>query len=458
MPYSPRAPHRARGRFILFHSTRAMEPDAQNAAAPAPQIRTYASDVAKLTGKPMPAGVKNEVANPRAPLPPPPAKIVPKAPTTDEKREEVLARLKTKSAPQASAPVVAPAAVIPNAPTTTEKREEVLARLKKQAPKAAPQPIAAVKTPEFTPGIPPISKDVPLPSPIHTYKTDFSDKTKSEGASPISVLAAQADASTPAPIAVRPKRSNMPLYVAGATVLIIAGGASMFFAYQIISGRPTLPQELAVSSLIFADQRVELSGNSDELTRGLVKMEELALSDGGVAIAYMTYATTTADKKEIRVAAQGGALVQALGLVAPNILLRNVGPASTLGVVASGGETRPFFVLRVTSFERTFAGMLEWEKTMRDDLSVFYPAYPSTVTLPVATTSSSTPSTTQLAPLPPRGFMDVIVENHDARVIKDGEGRTVLIYGYRDKETLVIARNEAAFRELLSRLSSTSSR
>ncbi len=446
-----------------------MEPDAQNAAAPAPQIRTYASDVAKLTGKPLPARVKNEVASPRAPLPPPPATILPKAPSTDEKRDEVLARLKTRTAPVTAAPLQTAPTVpgTPQAPSTDEKREEVLARLKAQAPKPTATPAKPIPAPmrvpprvrpepEPIPGIPPVSKDVPAPSPIHTYKTDFSEKTRTEGASPISVLAAQADSRIPAPVALKPKRSNTPFYIAGAVILVIAGGASIFFAYQIISGKPTLPQELAVSSLIFADQRVELTGTSDELTRGLVNMEDLSLPDGGVAIAYMTYATTTG-KKEIRIAATGGALIGALGLTAPNILLRNIAPASTLGVISAGGETRPFFLLRVTSFERTFAGMLDWEKTMRDNLAAFYPPYPTDVS-PATATSTQSATTTALLPPASRGFMDVIVDNHDARVMKDTQGRTVLIYGYRDRETLVIARNEAAFRELLSRLSSTSSR
>jgi hypothetical protein len=56
-----------------------------------------------------------------------------------------------------------------------------------------------------------------------------------------------------------------------------------------------------------------------------------------------------------------------------------------------------------------------------------------------------------------RVFVDAVIDNHDVRVLKDEQGRQLMLYGYRDKETLIIARSEKAFSELLARLSSTRS-
>jgi hypothetical protein len=165
----------------------------------------------------------------------------------------------------------------------------------------------------------------------------------------------------------------------------------------------------------------------------------------------MTHASTTADGKTVVTPATGGALIAALGLAAPELLLRNIGPESTAGVVRIGNETRPFFIFRVGSYERTFAGMLDWEKTIEDDLALFYPPYPEEAVIGTSTASSTNAIQKSFTV----SFVDEIVDNHDVRELRDRNNLTVMIYGYRDKETLIIARSEAAFSELLSRLAST---
>ncbi len=111
--------------------------------------------------------------------------------------------------------------------------------------------------------------------------------------------------------------------------------------------------------------------------------------------------------------------------------------------------------------------MLSWEPMMLNDLAAFYPAYPPLqIAAPsVATTTVAAATTTDAAPVPsatttPRealltyipGFSDKVIANHDVRVYTDAAKRTLLVYGYWDETTLIIARNEAAFTELAGRL------
>ena len=442
------------------------EPDTQGST---PQFRTYASDVAKLTGsntplpKRTPSAPAPQTVGPitlptkAAPVPPPPpvqphepppAEIIPKAPSTDESREAVLARLRAKVA--AATPPVEPARIIPKAPSTNEAREQVLARLKANTP----APSAAAR-PAPPPGLPPINRLEPTaPAPIHTYKSDFSDQAKDTGASRISILAAEQNAldkATPVPQLKEKKKSRLPL-IAGAILLILAGGASIYGAIFFVTGHPPVVVGPSVPSLIFADNRVELKGERGELRAGLAGLSTDSLPQGGVTVAYVTYASTTAKGKTVMLPAAGGALISAMGLRAPDILLRNVSPESTVGVVHAGEETRPFFIFRVTSYERTFAGMLEWEGSMRYDLDAFYPPYPTIIPEPMGTSS---PTTTEPVIEIATTFTDDVVSNYDVRVLRDSTGRAILLYGYRDKETLIVARDEAAFSELLARLAST---
>ena len=52
-------------------------------------------------------------------------------------------------------------------------------------------------------------------------------------------------------------------------------------------------------------------------------------------------------------------------------------------------------------------------------------------------------------------FFDEVVANHDVRIYRDAEGRSILLYGYWNQTTLVIARDPSAFAEILGRLATS---
>ena len=119
------------------------------------------------------------------------------------------------------------------------------------------------------------------------------------------------------------------------------------------------------------------------------------------------------------------------------------------GVVNVNGKQSPFFILSVTAYSETFAGMLAWERSMLRDVGKLYPPYPSPV--------SNTPATST-APVVPESllaFHDEAVSNHDVRVYRDAVGRSLLLYGYWNQSTLVIARDPAAFTEIAERLATS---
>jgi hypothetical protein len=125
------------------------------------------------------------------------------------------------------------------------------------------------------------------------------------------------------------------------------------------------------------------------------------------------------------------------------------------GVVSAGGNQSPFFILSVASFGDTFAGMLSWEPRMPRDLSKLFLPYPVSVaaTSTVATTTSKDAAKTSL--VSSAAFFDATIANHDVRVYRDSEGRDVLLYGYWNQTTLVIARDAAAFTEIVGRLATS---
>lgn len=416
----------------------------QDIAKTGSYIRTYAKDLAAAKANPHlePEKSKSEPSPKEEPAKEP-EQQAPES-SVDAAREAVLARLRS-SAQQA------PAAPVPP-PTFAEPIEAVVPRIpviqKEAAPVPPPPPPPPLPPPPApAPAAPPPPKP-PIqpegPSALHTYSTDFSDKLDREGASTFSVLAAEGNTARqePAPVRTYRSRNRVVTQVAFGVLVAVLASAGVYGIYLLVTGKDT-PILTQAPSLVFADERRELTG--PDFMNDLAALSRESLVAGTVLVTYIAH-DVAGDDGLMREPQPGGALLQALDLGAPDILLRNTDPLSTVGIIHAEGETRPFFVLRVTSFERTFAGMLAWEADMADDLAPIYPPGPA-----AATSASSTATTTAAAPLQPR-FRDEVVENHDVRVLRDESGRSRILYGYRDKTTLIIARNEAAYLELVRRL------
>ncbi|KND50086.1 MAG: hypothetical protein AB203_03815 [Parcubacteria bacterium C7867-008] len=453
---------------------------------PTPFIRTYAKDVARLTGK-QPVAVHRDTPEPGVVLPTvDPTQSFNNASPREFPQEvisvgasDTVANLNSGSSPDLSNREV--------------RRDEILTRLRAKVGRGddeheihapaptyttiplPPPPPPRIPTPAppvyIAPSTPPIpvpppaphkthkqaftffghhgTKGVesdPSPSNIHTFKSDFSDHIDDKKATTFSVLAAQSDskenlAHEPRPAVTSSKKRNVQFILGGIALVIftigIAGGTYWFVALRT----PSTGVPFVVSSLIFADEKVEINGEmGDELLLALAALGQGPSVKGNVVV---TYAVTSTDGKSgvITAPQPGGQTIKKMFQSAPDILLRNISDESTFGIVQAGESNAAFFILDVTSYERTFAGMLGWEPKIATDLSVLYPAYQE------APISTSTPRVTSS----PR-FSDSSVANHDVRILKDDSGKTILIYGYRDKQTLIIARDEAAFSSILIRL------
>lgn len=357
---------------------------------------------------------------------------------------------------------ITPSAPIQNAPiriTDSALATPSLQALVQQEPTiVVPPPTPAAAVVELSPPSAPIAN---LPE---TYASDFSTRVKDTNASTATILAAQQDsvrgAPSPAPV---PQRGGSIWYVLGGFVLLLLAGGGAYYAYshylflqEPIAITPT------IAAPIFVDERVEISGIGQTLAQAVEQSVAHPLASGAVRFLYTTSATTT-----------DNSVFSALQLPAPNVLLRNINAAGSMaGVLNVGGTQSPFFILAVDSYGETFAGMLSWETSMPRALAAFFPAYevesaPTTTTIVASTTSATTtaPAKSTKTVAPPvsttpvfvAAFHDEVIGNHDARVYRDAAHRSIVLYGYWDQKTLIIARDEAAFSELLRRLATSRS-
>lgn len=401
-------------------------------------------------------------------------------------RAAVLERLRQKVGESAQMSIQdspAPEAPSPTAPATEKSWPDIPAP-DFSVPETAKSEWANIPTPapQFAPlaepvpsRLPPVGKESyrePIeeaapagPDVMHTYSSDFSKRIDTKNASTFSVLAAEQDSQTKtAAVLSVPKKSPAKTIAAvGVGILLLAlAGGGIFATYQfVMTMRNTPIASLTVPSIVFADEYRELSGTGYDLLNAFASAANGTLVPGNVLVTYILTNASGEDGTILKSPAGGTAFMRALQVPAPDILLRNIAEESTTGVIHAGGGIAPFFALRVDSYERTYAGILTWEPLMHRDLALLYPLYPvetstaieGTVgtTTATSTTTIKTPVFATEAPARTR-FEDAIVANHDVRILRDSAGRSLILYGYADKRTLLIVRDEAAFEALLARL------
>lgn len=376
-------------------------------------------------------------------------------------------------APNFSAPTPAP---LPAPEVPKREWENVPAPAPLFAPLAEPVPsrLPPVGKESYREPIEEVAPARPLapsgPDVMHTYSSDFSKRIDTKSASTFSVLAAEQDSQTKtAAVLSEPKKSPVKAILAiGTGILLLAlAGGGIFATYQfVMTMRNTPIASLTVPSIVFADEYRELSGTGNELVLAFAAAADGTLIPGNILVTYILTASNGEGGSVLTSPAGGAAFIRALQIPAPDILLRNIAEESTTGVVNANGNTTPFFALRVDSYERTYAGILTWEPLMHRDLGLLYPLYPvetapvveetvatTTATSTTATTTITTPVFASEAFARTR-FEDAIVANHDVRILRDTEGRSLILYGYADKRTLLIVRDEASFEALLARLKS----
>jgi hypothetical protein len=293
-------------------------------------------------------------------------------------------------------------------------------------PEVAPKMPMPLITPEPLPRARPI-KDPLTPEVLKTYETDFDQHIEKTGASKATLIAAEQDAGvrTPTPL---PKRSPAVLYGVSGLLLMLLSGAGAYYAYtyRTSQDRPVLPVQ-RIAAPIAVEESLPVSGSGAALRAALSEAALRPLTTGSVRL--LTLATSSAEKNPLTLIGN-----------APGIIERNIRPdKSMLGVVSVGEEQSVFLILSVISYSDTFAGMLAWEPTLPRDLSF------------VTTQAGETASSTQREAVG-GDFIDTSIANHDVRLYRGASGKSAILYGYWDAQTLIIARDPGAFAEILSRL------
>lgn len=277
---------------------------------------------------------------------------------------------------------------------------------------------------------------------IRTYKDDLAQVVEKKKESLVSIATAEneqrvnneeLELSVAATKKQHLKKIGMIVLI---TVLFILGTGSIFYFYGKNTNETVNP-ESKIPSLIFSDEEEEFEITDlsrRQILNGLTALKDnVNISIGRIRNIIITKSFVDEEGVAGRELVSARNFLNAINAQLPTSFLRSIEPLFMFGVHHFDGN-QPFLILKNSFYENTFAGMLEWEKNIREDLSPLFG-----------------PAEFGVAPV----FRDFVIKNKDTRILKDNNEETILMYSFIDKNTIIITTNENTFSEVLVRLTSS---
>ena len=237
------------------------------------------------------------------------------------------------------------------------------------------------------------------------------------------------------------KRSLLNVFIFA--LLIGTGALALGAVYVVTQQRGAESNAVVQSNILFAEQNVPFPVDNEapaDVRRTLASARNSGSLTLGAILQIIPVRTTT-DPQNGAVSATPisfGEFLTALGTRAPAELSRALADEFFFGI-HTVDENAPVIIVPVTSYERAFAAMLEWEAYMNADLEPLFTLLPPRVQKQDGTLSG-------------RVFEDTIMRNYDVRALKDDQGMIQLYYSFPTRNILIIAESPYSFTEVMSRL------
>ncbi len=280
---------------------------------------------------------------------------------------------------------------------------------------------------------------------VKTYMSDMAETVRQNEISVIKVALAEQN---------KHDREDLYRKVEGTTskkffwaiggIIILAG--AIFGSYYLLGQKKVKDapaQIVREESIISYDGTKEIYLNqTNSLIKSVIETEKSSQASFGGNIDYVKIYQ---DNNGVSELVTIKTLFDNLRLTAPASLVRSLSDSYMMGIYAKSFSDTPndpnskpklFIILQSNDYEYSYAGMLEWEKTMASDiLPLFRPEIADTY---VNQTGIQ--------------WKDIIISNKDARVAVDENGKPMIYYLFIDKNKLLVTESTDVIKEVTSRL------
>jgi hypothetical protein len=264
----------------------------------------------------------------------------------------------------------------------------------------------------------PEEKDERIKS-LRTYKGDVDDILSKGEASASSILIAEQKSTHVVPTLVWPQdnvaRNKFFIILGG--ILLLLGIIAISAVYYVKSTEQiaTIKETKALISFSEEKDLPVASVARDELLNELIQ-EKRSFKLPVNSVLYVNTTDTSGGPAPV------SNILSLLTPKMPGALSRSFGKEYMLGIY-SFSTNEHFIILTVSDYAESFAGMLKWEKNIPVDLGKLFE-------IPVDGSGAGAT------------FVDEAYRNKDLRVLRNQDGKTVLLYSFVDRNTLIITTNE----------------
>jgi len=280
--------------------------------------------------------------------------------------------------------------------------------------------------------------------PVHTLKDDFQDIVREKKMSVVRAAALEQDKKRGVDkrydIGANAHKRHTFGIVFASILLALLGTAAFFGVAIIMQERNGITPTQANNSLLFSENTLSLpleNLSAFDIKRLLSQARVNTNSTLG-SITRIVPVTTGEDDTATERPATFEEFLRAIGAHISPELTRALGSDFFFGF-HTVDENAPLLVVSVSSYERAFAGMLDWESSMNADLAPIFTPVPDT-------------ELGESGLLEKRKYEDLVMRNYDIRALKDNAGTIQLYYSFPTRNILIIAESPYSFAEVLSRL------
>jgi len=275
---------------------------------------------------------------------------------------------------------------------------------------------------------------------LRTYKKDVAGSIKGQKTSLVRMVLEEQKARAKRELNESPQsKKNLPLILFSLIFFALSAGLVYYTFFRPVASTDAVFAELNIVPLVRTEYHKEIS-ITDKSTKNLSDEISAELSSTDPRLDTLEYIyftenhTTTVDGNETvsKKIVAVDKLFDILHVPIPQNLLRSLESDYLFGF-HNFNKNQPFLILKTDYYDAAFAGMLSWERTLLPDL---FPLF-------------GIPEDKELRE---REWADMVIKNKDTRELKDFDNQTVLMYMFKDKNTMIISTNEDTIFEVAGRL------
>ena len=265
---------------------------------------------------------------------------------------------------------------------------------------------------------------------LRTYQGDVEEAMSKNKFSASSIVVAEQrrrDSLLEEPQAkVRTQIKNKSFFIIGIILFLIGISAIILIYYYVTSNDKIILEQETKTLVSFTKEQsiLMVEKNKEQLIATILKEKQLFKSTPN-SVLYLNTINTINKPENVK------NILTILTPRMPDSLLRAIEEKYMLGIY-SFDTNEPFIILTTNDFATSYSSMLKWEENMTSDLGGLF-----NIIQNASTTNSI--------------FIDEALKNKDLRVLKNTDGKTILLYSFIDKNTMVITTNEGIFQGLLGK-------